>query len=49
MVVTTGTISEEATTAAERLAEINGIKIELVYGEQFAKLIVEHGIRRIDK
>jgi predicted Mrr-cat superfamily restriction endonuclease len=48
MVITTGTISEEATSAAERLAEINGIKIELVDGEQFAKLIVEHGIRRID-
>lgn len=45
MVITSGTISDEATTLAEKYFEENGIKIELVDGEQFAKLIVEHGIR----
>lgn len=48
MVITTGAISDEATCAAEHLAQVHGVKIELVDGEQFAKLIVEHGIRRTD-
>jgi restriction endonuclease Mrr len=48
LVVTIGAISEEATSVAEKFAEENGVKIELVDGEQFAKLIVEHGIRKID-
>jgi len=45
MVITTGSVSNEATTASEKYYEDKGIKIELVDGEQFAKLIVEHGIR----
>ncbi len=47
MVVTSGTISEEASTAAEQFFRENGIRIELVDGEQLAKLIVEHGIKVI--
>lgn len=45
MIITSGTISDEATNSAEQYFEDKGIKIELVDGEQFAKLIVEHGIR----
>jgi restriction endonuclease Mrr len=45
MVITSGTISEAAVQAAEQYFEEKGIRIELVDGEQFAKLIVEHGIR----
>ncbi|MEK6707664.1 MAG: restriction endonuclease [Pseudomonadota bacterium] len=44
MVITSGSISDEAVQAAENYFEEKGIKIELVDGEQFAKLIVEHGI-----
>ena len=45
MVITSGTISDEAFEAAEQYFVDKGIRIELVDGEQFAKLIVEHGIR----
>lgn len=45
MVITSGAISDEATQAAEQHFEDKGVRIELVDGEQFAKLIVEHGIR----
>ena len=45
MVVTSGTVSEDAIVAAERLFEEHGVRIELVDGEQLAKLIVEHGIK----
>lgn len=45
MIVTTGTVSEEAVACAEKFFEDNGIKIELVDGEYFAKLIVEHGLK----
>lgn len=45
MIITSGTISNEALEAAEQYFEDKGIRIELVDGEQFAKLIVEHGIR----
>ncbi len=44
MIVTSGTLSEEAGSFAEQFFEDKGIRIELVDGEQFAKLIVEHGI-----
>lgn len=44
MVVTSGAISHDAAIAAETYFEEKGIRIELVDGEQFAKLIVEHGI-----
>ncbi|HET6912492.1 MAG TPA: restriction endonuclease [Rhodanobacteraceae bacterium] len=44
MVITSGSISEEAAQVAQRYLEDSGIRIELVDGEQFAKLIVEHGI-----
>jgi restriction endonuclease Mrr len=45
MVITTGAISEDASLAAEQYYDDKGIKIELIDGEQFAKLIIEHGIR----
>jgi predicted Mrr-cat superfamily restriction endonuclease len=45
MVVTSGTIAEEAVKAAEKYYEEKGIRIELLNGEDFAKLIVESGIR----
>ena len=45
MVVTSGSIYEEAAQVAEAYFEDRGVKIELVDGEQFSKLIVEHGIR----
>ena len=45
MIVTTGTVSEEAVACAEEFFEDNGKKIELVDGEYFAKLIVEHGLK----
>lgn len=45
MVVTSGSIADNATARAELYFKGHGIKIELVDGEQFAKLIVEHGIR----
>ena len=45
MVVTSGSISDEAVQSAEQYFEDKGIRIELLDGEQFAKLIVEHGIR----
>ena len=45
MIITSGTISDEATSMAEIFFEEKGIKIELVDGDQFAKLIVEHGIK----
>jgi len=45
MVVTSGTISGEANAAAEKYYEDKGIRIKLVDWEQFAKLIVENGIK----
>lgn len=45
IVITSGTISNEATIIAEKYYDENGIKIELVDGEQFAKIIIENGIR----
>jgi len=45
MVITSGAISEEAVAAADKYYEDKGIRIELIDGEQFAKLIVENGIR----
>lgn len=44
MVITSGSISEEASQLAEQYFVDKGIRIELVDGFQFAKLIVEHGI-----
>jgi predicted Mrr-cat superfamily restriction endonuclease len=46
MVVTSGTIAPSAITAAAQYAETTGIQIELVDGEQFAKLLIEQGIGR---
>ncbi|OOF32106.1 restriction endonuclease [Salinivibrio proteolyticus] len=43
MVITTGTFSDDAVRAANEFLESAGKKIELVDGEQFAKMIVEHG------
>ncbi len=47
MIVTSGTVSEEAVSFANKWTEEKGIKIEFVDGEQFAKLIVELGIKTI--
>ena len=44
MVVTSGNFSSEAVEEAKRYEEEKGIPIELVDGEQFAGLIVEHGL-----
>ena len=44
MIVTSGTISKEAIDVAQVYFDDKGIRIELIDGEQFAKLIVEHGI-----
>lgn len=43
MVVTTGSFSPDAVEAAERYSAESGKRIELVDGEQFAKMLVEHG------
>ena len=50
MVITSGTFSVEATAKAHEYGDEKGIPIELVDGEQFAKLIVEHGlgVMRVD-
>jgi predicted Mrr-cat superfamily restriction endonuclease len=45
MVVTTGTFSDDAIKAATEYFDDWGIRIELVDGEQFAKMIVEHGYK----
>lgn len=45
MVITSGTISSEAEEVARKYFDEKGTQIELVDGVQFAKLIVEHGIR----
>jgi predicted Mrr-cat superfamily restriction endonuclease len=44
LVITTGSIAEDAEKAAEKYFDDTGIRIELLDGEQFAKLIVEQGI-----
>jgi restriction endonuclease Mrr len=44
MVITSGTIADDAYQAAQEYFDNKGIRVELVDGEQFAKLIVEHGI-----
>ncbi len=44
MLITSGSISDDAFAAAATYSEETGIGIELVDGEQFAKLIVEHGV-----
>lgn len=44
MVITSGIIGQDATEKAKTYTEEKGIPIELVDGEQFAKLIVERGI-----
>ena len=45
MIVTSGVISEAAYSASEKYFEKSGIRIELIDGEQFSKLIVEYGVR----
>lgn len=47
MVITSGSIASDAHEAAEQYFADKGTRIELVDGEQFAKLIVENGIRTI--
>ena len=45
MVVTSGTVSDEASSAADLYFEQKGIRIELIDGPQLAALIVERGLR----
>ena len=47
MVVTSGNFSPEAEDAAKLYEEGGGIRIELVDGEQFAGLIVDHGLNKV--
>lgn len=47
MVVTSGTISDEASSSAEAYFEQKGIRIELIDGPQLASLIVERGLRAV--
>lgn len=44
MIITTGSFSDSVTIKAQDIFEEKGIKIELVDGERFAKLIIEKGI-----
>jgi predicted Mrr-cat superfamily restriction endonuclease len=45
MIMTSGMISDEASNAAEAYYDEKGVRIELVDGDEIAKLIVEYGIR----
>jgi len=45
MVITSGTFRDDAAARAEAYGEEKGIPIELVDGEQFAKMIIEYGLR----
>ena len=47
MVVTSGNFSPEAEDAVRDYEEAGGIPIELVDGEQFAGLIVDHGLNNV--
>lgn len=47
MVVTSGNFSPEAELAVRRYEEEGGIPIELIDGEQFAGLIVDHGLNNM--
>lgn len=47
MVVTSGNFSQEAEDKAREYEEGGGIPIELVDGEHFAGLIVDHGLNRV--
>lgn len=42
MIITSGTISEAAADRAEQYHESSGVSIELLGGEEFARLVVEH-------
>ena len=44
MVITTGTFSDDAEKAVTEYFDDSAIRIELIDGEQFAKMILEHGI-----
>jgi restriction endonuclease Mrr len=48
LVATCGSIADDAVHRAKSYFEETGIRIELIDGEQLAKLIVEHGIRLDD-
>lgn len=45
MVITAGSFSKEAELAAQVYFEQTGKRIELVDGEQFAKMLIEHGTK----
>lgn len=44
MVITTGTIGDEAVDAAEKYTNEKGVPIELLDGEAFARLLVQNGV-----
>ena len=44
MVITSGTISDKAYDCASAYTAESGVRIELVDGEQFAKLLIEQGV-----
>jgi predicted Mrr-cat superfamily restriction endonuclease len=46
MVITSGTIDESAVQAAMTYTEATGVLVELIDGEQFAKMLIEQGIGR---
>ncbi|APQ10610.1 hypothetical protein NS274_12625 [Pseudomonas oryzihabitans] len=47
MVITSGVIDQSAVKAAISYMESTGTPIELVDGEQFAKMLIEQGIGRV--
>lgn len=47
MIITSGTFSKEATEFVRHLFENEGIRIELIDGQQLGSLILEHGVRKI--
>lgn len=47
LVATSGTFSEDAREVARKYFEEEGIRIELIDGDELAKLMIEHGIRAI--
>lgn len=49
LVITTGRMAEDAGKIAEEYFNDTGIRIELLDGKQFAKLIVELGISPADR
>ena len=49
MLITSGTISDEVFEIVEEYFEENGVRIELIDGVQFAKLVVESGLGKLTR